>query len=830
MKRIQLLLTMLTLAPAGWRAATAQTLDPSFSPSSVFAPGLVYSVVEQPDGKRVAAGAFTRVNGTTAINLSRFEANGALDAAFQQNVGAGGNSYRPRLLPNGQIMLISLGGPITAGGLTRQSVSRLNANGTGDASFNDGTGATINGSTIFVDDELPLANGQTVVVGPFTEFNGVATRSIVRLTATGAVDPTFSPGQSTNREIEVIVGLPNGQMLIGGYFRSYNGNPCNGLARLNANGSFDASFAPALGTDSEVLNIVVQPDGKILLAGGLYNVNGADQSVVRLLPNGANDSSFAPPASLTPYSVYSYFGDALQLQPDGKILFISSAGGAPAGFSRPGRLNPNGTLDTSYQAGTGPNGLPFSITLLASGQALLAGSFTNFNGTLDRPLVQLSSTGALDASFQPLIQTTGTVTAVVRQADGKLVAGGNFSEINGQVVRRLARFTATGGLDATFTNPSTLDFSVSDLALQPDGRLLLATAGPLRRLLSTGLPDNTFNVAATSPSASRVLLQPDGRILVGTMGTFSTPGLARLLADGSTDNTFVVPGTGSGQLSYFQAFALQPNGKLVVAGTYTPTGGTAIRTLTRLEATGAMDATFTGSTFGNTTTFGSLNSLVVQPDGKILVGGRFSDYGGTPRPDLARLNTDGSLDAGFVPPAITVGVVNKLLLQPNDRILVGGNFSGTGLPNNLARLLSTGQADVSYAATAVPNSTVNALLVQPDGAVVAGGSFTAISGQPSMALTRITATNVLHVAAPQAVADRTEAWPVPAHTTLTVAPDASAHPQSVELVDLLGRPVLRQALTGATPAVLPLETLRAGAYLLRVTYAEGLVVRRVQVQ
>ena len=830
MKRIQLLLTVLTLAPAGWRAATAQTVDPSFSPAAVFAPGLVYSVVEQPDGKRVAAGVFTRVNGIAANNLSRFEVNGTLDAAFQQNIGAGGSGYRPRLLPNGQIMLISVGGPITAGGLTRPSVARLNADGTGDATFTAGTGATSNGNPIFVDDELPLANGQTVVVGPFKEFNGVATRSIVRLTATGAVDPTFSPGQSTNEEIEVIVGLPNGQMLIGGYFRSYNGNPCNGLARLNANGSFDTSFVPALGTDSEVLNIVVQPDGKILLAGGLYNVNGADQSVVRLLPNGANDVSFTPPASLTPYTVYSYYGDALQLQSDGKILFISGPGTASAGFSRPGRLNANGTLDASYQAGAGPNALPFSITLLANGQALVAGNFTNFNGTLDRPLVQLSTTGALDAAFQPLIQTTGAVTAVVRQADGKLVAGGDFSEINGQVVRRLARFTATGGLDATFTSPGTLDFSVNDLALQPDGRLLVATAGPLRRLLSTGLPDNTFNLAANSQSAFRVLLQPDGRILVGSAGYFTKLGLERLLADGSIDNTFVAPGAGSGQFSRFQAFALQPNGKIVVAGTYRPTGGSAIRTLTRLETTGAVDATFTGSEFSNTNSFGSLNSLVVQPDGKILVGGRFSDYGGTPRTDLARLNTDGSLDAGFVPPAITGGVVNKLVLQPNNRILVGGSFSGTGVPDNLARLLPTGAADASYAATAVPNRAVNALLVQPDGNIVAGGSFTTVNGQPYGALVRITATNVLHVAAPQAVADRTEAWPVPAHSTLTVAPDASAHPQAVELLDLLGRPVLHQALSGATPAVLPLETLRAGTYLLRVSYAEGLVVRRVQVQ
>lgn len=134
-------------------------------------------------------------------------------------------------------------------------------------------------------------------------------------------------------------------------------------------------------------------------------------------------------------------------------------------------------------------------------------------------------------------------------------------------------------------------------------------------------------------------------------------------------------------------------------------------------------------------------------------------------------------------------------------VLLAGFCTAPGLLNNLARLLPNGQADASFAATAVPISTVRSLLVQSNGAIVVGGAFTAISGQPASGLAHIIAPNVLHMAAAQAVTDRTEAWPVPAHARLTVAPDASAHPQSVELVDLLGRPVLQQALSGATPAV-----------------------------
>jgi uncharacterized delta-60 repeat protein len=258
-----------------------------------------------------------------------------------------------------------------------------------------------------------------------------------------------------------------------------------------------------------------------------------------------------------------------------------------------------------------------------------------------------------------------------------------------------------------------------------------------------------------------------------------------------------------------------------VAGTYIGDGSRQC-TVKRLETTGAADASFSTGTVGGNPN-GNPICLAVQNDGKVVLGGSFSTYNGTARTSVARLNTDGTLDTGFVPPVLS-GNVTKVLLQPNGHILLGGSVTSTALPNYLMRLLANGAPDASYAATAVPNGAVNSLLVQPDGAIVAAGPFTTIGGQPAATLARITATNVLHVAA------RTEAWPVPAHTTLTVAPDASAHPQAVEMLDLLGRPVLRQTLAGAAPAGLSIETLQAGTYLLRVTYAEGLITRRVQVQ
>jgi uncharacterized delta-60 repeat protein len=524
-------------------------------------------------------------------------------------------------------------------------------------------------------------------------------------------------------------------------------------------------------------------------------------------------------------------GDILQLQSDGKILYASSNGPTGAGAPQVGRLNADGSVDTSYPAIT-TNSRPFSLTLLSSGRLLVGGNFSSIGGVANRPLVQLTAAGALDPTFQPVIQTAGTVNALARQPDGKIITGGFFSEINGQAANGLVRVNPSGSLDATFAPAlGAPGQRVLDVAVQTDGSILTATGATVVRYLSTGAVDNTFNASALRGRPSRLVLQPDGRILVANFGNSnSAPVLLRLLATGALDASFAPLASGAGSLNTVQAVALQPNGKVLVAGSYRPSaGGAAIATVVRLESTGAQDMSFTGSSFtGAGPNFG-LNSIVVQPDGKVLIGGLFSAYGTTPRTSVARLNADGSLDLGFVPPSI-IGTVNVVALQPNNRVLLGGNFTGTGLPANLARLLANGAADSSFGATAVPNGSVTSLLVQPNGAIVLGGSFNSVGGVATGPVARITASNVLAVIAPSAVAARTEAWPVPAHSVLNVAPDASAHPQSLDLLDGLGRPVRHQELRSGTRTSVSLQNLAPGSYLLRVTYAEGAVVRRIQVQ
>ena len=181
-----------------------------------------------------------------------------------------------------------------------------------------------------------------------------------------------------------------------------------------------------------------------------------------------------------------------------------------------------------------------------------------------------------------------------------------------------------------------------------------------------------------------------------------------------------------------------------------------------------------------------------------------------------RLNANGTADATFDPGTRATANGNGIFVDgqfplPNGQLLIDGFFSGySGNPcNGLARL----NADGSFDPTCGPLRYVQR------------------SHQPSTPNCKIlVASNVLSVKAPQAVADRTLVWPVPAHTSLHLAPDVSAMPQTLDLFDAVGRAVRHLALTGAASVTLPVETLPAGLYMLRVTYAEGTVLRRVQLQ
>ena len=844
MNTFRLLGAALLLAPLAYRPATAQALDPTFaSPASLYAPGDAYALgPPQADGKRLVSGYFTRINGT-AVNsqLVRLDANGGLDLPFLQNVGVAYNVYRMAATPTGQYMLFA-NGSLEASGLTRNELLRLNANGTADASFDVGTGP--NGTALgygYSQDFAVQPNGQVLTTGSFDEYSGAVARGVVRLNANGSVDNTFSVGAGidTNSTTDYNIGnavavQPDGRVLVGGAFDTFDGQPKVALVRVSATGRPDPSFANPFLAGSSVDGLVLQPDGKVLVYGQLTTNGGSTLGLVRLNANGSLDAGFAPP---TLGAITTYGADrAVVLQPDGKILACGVFN--VAGARRVVRLNANGSQDATFAVNAGPDDAPATIGLQPNGSVLVGGYFNNFAGR-ETHLAQLTPTGAVDLAFAPTLQIPGNVSAVARQADGKLLVGGTFTEYAGQPVHRLVRMLPSGALETAYAAATgTLPGPVTCLAVQADGKALVGTNRSVVRLGTGGTPDPGF--AATAFGATALALQPNGQALVGS--NYYAPGSGgraaiRLNLNGTTDASFRVAsaGPGLGNSANTTALLVQPDGKVVLAAQYSGVGPMALTGLVRYDATGGLDPSFST---GNTFFFGAsstarINALALQPDGRILAGGRFSDINGQPRANLARFGTNGVLDPGFASNALHTGSVLCLAVQPNGRVLLGGSFTSTAPAhslNNLARVLANGQDDVSFASTANPNGTVRSLLVQPDGAIVLAGSFGTVGGQLARYVARITAPNVLAVAAPAAVAARTAAWPVPAHGLLHVLPDFGARPLTVELLDALGRPLLAQPAAAATETVLDLSNRPAGVYLLRVQYAAGTVVRRVVVE
>lgn len=200
-------------------------------------------------------------------------------------------------------------------------------------------------------------------------------------------------------------------------------------------------------------------------------------------------------------------------------------------------------------------------------------------------------------------------------------------------------------------------------------------------LATNGLQDLSFNPGAGfDTNVLALAVQSDDKIVVG--GSFSTfkittnaPKIARIILDGAFDPTFN-PGTGAN--SNVNAIAIQTDGKIVVGGAFTQFGGSNVTGIVRLTSTGAVDTNFTATLDDQAFT------VVMQTNGMILVGGAFTSVSGGGQPYFARLTTNGVPDATFVP--IFDNVVRSASLQSDGKILVGGDFTlvnavpATGLP------------------------------------------------------------------------------------------------------------------------------------------------------
>ena len=665
------------------------TRDTNFNQGGTGANGAVYVINILPTGKILISGSFTSYNNQSALYLARLNANGSLDTTFTvQGTSVNGSIQDTIIQPDGKILI---SGSFTLfNGLTRNRVARLNADGTLDTAFNP----NVDGFT----EELVLQpDGKIFIGGDFTTVNNFPRSCVARLNPDGTLDATFNPGTGVENgnsfgAVYAAERQADGKILIGGVFGSYNGVFRRNIARLNTDGSLDASFATnAPGSGVEFF--AVQPDGKILVAGAFSTGNNLGFAIVRLNTDGNYDSTFS-------LNITDEAGYVVALQSDGKILlggFFNQYGGAER--SKFVRLDSNGTPDGVAPIITSD---PYirDIIQQPDGKILVGGVFRRANGSIRRNLARFNTDGTLDASFDPVTNFSGfnspQVFAISLQPDGKILVGGYFVNVNGNYNNSLVRLNPNGSLDTNFSYQS-LDYSsIHDIEVRFDGKILLGglffdSNGNyigLRQLASDGSYDLSFPVSNANFTVNTIKPLSNGKFLIGgVFSTYSGVGrerIAQINADGSLDTAFN-PGTGANSTVY--DVALLPNGQMYVGGFFSNFNGLLnTNDVVRLNSNGSVDTTFSSGATGFN---GGVYTLSLESNGKILAGGNFISYNGVAVNQLALLNTDGTLDTSFSSPLgnSTTNYVYRLYKQTDGKTLVGGFFDA---PRNALLRLNAG--------------------------------------------------------------------------------------------------------------------------------------------
>ena len=297
-------------------------------------------------------------------------------------------------------------------------IRRVNENGGSDSSFTVGT---VNSLGIY--SVVLQSDGKILVGGFFSSFNGSTQNSIIRLNADGTKDTSFNVGTGFNSIVYAIAIQSDGKILCGGGFTSYNGITCNKFVRLNPDGSVDSSFNMGTGFDANnVHKIKIQPDGKILVGGSFFNYNEVtSRSFIRLNIDGSIDTAVGTSISANTY-VYD-----IDLQSTGKIILAGTMS-TWSGLSFKGvvRLNSDGSLDKSFNIGTGIGGGDAQSVLVTSDDYIyIGGYFTKFNGKSNgENLVRLNPDGSLDTSYNIGVEFGVRVDRIAGLKNGNILAGG----------------------------------------------------------------------------------------------------------------------------------------------------------------------------------------------------------------------------------------------------------------------------------------------------------------------------------------------------------------------------------------------------------------------
>jgi uncharacterized delta-60 repeat protein len=379
-----------------------------------------------------------------------------------------------------------------------------------------------------------------------------------------------------------------------------------------------------------------------------------------------------------------------------------------------------GSVDRTFDPGAGTDGLVRSVSVQPTGKVLLGGAFTQFDGTNRNHIVRLNPDGSLDTGFDPGAGPNALVSGTASGPNGKVLIGGSFDSVDGVSYNRIAQLNDDGSPDLTFNRFLTLNAAVYFLNAQTNGRVLFGGAFSLPsrglgRLFENGNVDPSLNIGSGVDGAVHCVIEAaDGSLFLG--GAFTSVNgeprgrVAKLTSGGLVDTSF---GTGAIIDGTVFSVAVQADGKLLAVGDFQMVGTTNRTRLARLNVDGTLDSTFNAGLGANATVY----ALGLQSSGQAIVAGDFTTINGTNRNRFARLNVDGSLDLSFDPGRGANNTVFSLVVLSDDNIVIAGDFTEVGglSRSGVARIRGSaaGPSPLQFAAVSVNGSMLRLNVTQP---------------------------------------------------------------------------------------------------------------------
>jgi len=818
----------------------------------------------QPDGKIIIGGSFTKYNGELSNKIARLNIDGTLDTSFI--TGSGFTTLNPNvgidkilIEPNGKILV---SGSFTSyNGTICKDVIRLNSDGQLDSTFNIGLG--FNNSI----NQMKLqANGKILLCGAFTSFNNFPVNYLIRLNNDGSLDNTFDNTNSgANSAINDLIVLSNNKIVVIGNFTFFSGSQYNRIAMLNDDGTLDNNFNPGTGFQGSPFSII-DDNGKIIVGGNFTSYNSIQKKfLIRINLDGSYDTTFL--TGTGPFTSSGNLTDTYQVvrkivrQQNGQIILIGEFESYNGNnfTSKIARINNNGILDNSfivnpelffvdylYHISSPSYPIAFrDLSIQADGKIILSGQFqtSTFSGA---NIKRLDVNGLFDNSFntKKLSGANSRVNKIILQQDGKILVGGEFTLYNSNFSNGIVKLQSDGSYDGSFNSPlysfTNVKYSkVYDFMLENDNTCLIlgdlytdennsGTIESAKRLFSNGTFDTNF-ISPILPACRRsIAILPDGKTIRG--GSLNTNNFGRFNNNGGLDNSFNIGTSFNGGVNVVK---IQSDGKILIGGSFSNYNGINKNGIVRLNANGIYDSTFIGSgTSTSIGTTGTVKSIVIQNDGKILIGGIFDSYNGVISKSLVRINNDGTIDSSFTLSTdsfsgVNRPTINSISLQADGKIIIVGDFTrynGNNV-NNIIRLNNDGTIDTTFNSGSGTDNIIHSSIIQPDGKIIIAGDFTSYNGIGRNRIARINLNNTLSNT--NFIITKTcSIYPNPTNDKITIDCGnlSDFHGFSVKITNMLGQEVFNQPMN-TQQYVVPLNTWTGqGMYFVKIINAQNEVV------